>query len=467
MTIIERLKQLSEVGAVIRCPVMELLGGDHEPPVVVGEGEITVLTATSFAYALRGTPADTGYALRSLRRIEADPRDSRLRERLTMTTADGLELSGGWTIPKIHLPNDGRNWVFTGEIEALSLHENGAYEPGTEVAYLLPSQHRARVILRRFFPQRPCTAPEMRLTVLGSEVVFSLDDDANLLRVRVPATEALPATFTENWLGEPLRILFGQMIYPRFVARQSETWLMACIRPSPKWSQKSDACALWQGDNELVGSEEFWESYRRLLAYVAAPRDANGHPNFEANKITALYGEVIQAAHGSRWVWALTYASAVEAMVKLLGLAGQPRTDMDAAALAKFTEAVDEFRSYIDRWEGDPRLKEPAQNAASRMLKTSAAQGLRQLMREGWIKKDEFDAWDVLRNRVMHGSLVSPYSSAEEDKLLLDLAHLFHAMTRRLLAEVDPDSAAAAMPQNNSPCVVTDAGADRIGGGSS
>ncbi len=418
MTTVGHLKHLSEVGTVIPCPEMTLLASDHDPPVVIGEGEITVLTATSFGYTLRGTPEDVSHALRSLRRIDANPYDGLLRERLTVTTTDGLELMGGWTIPKVHVPNEGGPWVFTGEIEALSFHENGAYDPGTEVAYLLPRQHRARTILRRFFPRQECEQmPEMRLTMLGSEVVFTLDDEADLLLMRAPATEALRPTFTENWLGEPLRIMFGQLIYPRFVARQSDSWLMGWVRPSPKWSRDSDACALWQGEKELVDGEGFWESYRRLLAYVAATPGANGYPNPEANKVTELYGEVTQAAHGSRWVWALAYASAVEAMLKLLGLEGQPRTDMDAAALAQLTEAVDDFESYIDRWEGDPRLKEPAKNAAARMLKTSAVQGLRQLKREGWITKHEFDAWYTLRNRVMHGSLVSPYSSAEEDKL--------------------------------------------------
>lgn len=440
MTIVDRLKRLSEVGTVIPCSKMILLAGDHEPPVVVGEGEITVLTTTAFGYTLRGTPENVGHALRSLRRIDADPYNGLLRERLTVTTADGLELMGGWTIPNVHVPDQGGPWIFTGQIEAISFHENGVYEPGTEVAYLLPRQHRARIILRRFFPPRVGkVAPEMRLTVLGSEVVFVLDDEADLLLVWAPATEALRPTFTENWLGEPLRILFGQLIYPRFVSRQTEAWSMGWVRPSPSWSRESDACALWQGERELVDAEGFWESYRRLLAYVAAARGADGYPNFEANKVTDLYGEVIQAAHGSRWVWALTYASAVEAMVKVLGFEGHPRIDMDAAALAQLAEAVDDLKSYIDQWEGDPRLKEPAKSAAARMLKTSAVQVLRQLKREGWITKHEFDAWDTLRNRVMHGSLVSPYSGAEEDKLLLNLAHLFHALTRRLLTDVDPD----------------------------
>ncbi len=437
---VNRLKHLAEVGTVISCREMTLLAGDHDPPVVIGEGEITVTTATSFGYTIRGTPEDVGHALRSLRRIDANPYDGRLRERLTVITADGLAVMGGWTIPKVHLPNDGGPWIFTGEIDALSIHEQGVFEPGTEVAYLLPSQHRARIILRRFFPRQVCEQmPEMRLMVLGSEVVFTLDDESDLLLARASATEALPPTFTENWLGEPLRILFGQLIYPRFVARMSDTWFMGWVRPSPIWSQASDACALWQGEKELIDEEGFWQSYRRLLAYIASARTGDGNPNFEANKVTELYGEVTQAARGSRWVWALTYASAVEAMVKLLGLEGQPRADIDAAALAHLTEAVSDFRSYIDRWDGDPRLKEPAKNAAARMLKTSAVQGLRQLERGGWIAKHELNAWEALRNRVMHGSLVSPYSSAEEDKLLLDLAHLFHALTRRLLADVNPD----------------------------
>lgn len=64
----------------------------------------------------------------------------------------------------------------------------------------------------------------------------------------------------------------------------------------------SDACSLWQGDDELVNADGFWETFRRLLAYVAGARNERGDPNFEANKLTDLYVEVIQAACGSRWV---------------------------------------------------------------------------------------------------------------------------------------------------------------------
>lgn len=443
MTIVDRLKQLAELGAVISCSEMTLLAGDHDPPVVVGEGEIAVSTSTTFRYSLRGIPEDLGHAMRSLTRIHTDPYDDRLRERLTVTTAEGLSLMAGWTIPNVHIPDTDGPWHFTGEVDALSFLEDGHFEAGTEVAYLLPRQHRARVVLRRFFPEPTNRVlPEVRLSILGSEVVFTLDDDADLLLAWAPATDILPPTLTENWLGEPLRILFGQLIYPRFVSRRSKDRSMAWVRPSPAWSSNSDACALWQGDGEFIHRDGFWETYRRLLAYVASARGADGHANFEANKVTDLYGEIIQASHGSRWVWALTYASAVEGMLKLLGLEGTVRNDLTSDGLAKLKREVDEFKAHVDRWSGDPQLKQPAKDAAARVLRSSAKRSLRQLVQEGWITKDQLGAWTTLRNRVMHGSLVSPYSSAEEDKLLLDLAKLFHALTRRLLANVSPDTSA-------------------------
>ncbi len=438
MKISDHLKHLSQVGTVVACSNMTLLAGDDDPPIVIGTGEIRVLSTTSFGYTLHGTPSDFSHACRSLRRIEQDPYDSILRERLIVTTSDGLKLMAGWTIPDVHTPGDGSPWIWTGEIDALSFRQDGTPDPGTEVAYALPQKHRARIIFRRFFPIADDGGLRTKsLDVLGSKIVLTLDDDSDLLLLEAPESEMLKPPYAENWLGEPLRILFGQPIYPRFVIRRSRQDAMAWVRPSPAWSSDSDACALWQGSRAMVDGPGFWENYRRLLTFVARARDEQGHPNFEANKLTELYGEVMQAAHASRWIWALAYASAVEAVVKMLHLERVPPLEMDPRAFTDFKHAIGEFNIYIDKWQGDSRPKEPAKAAARRLLTTSTVQALRKLVADGSVSRDEFRAWESLRNRVMHGSLVSPYSSAEEDKLLLDLAGLFHALTRRLLTDVD------------------------------
>lgn len=207
---------------------------------------------------MRGTPSDIGHACRSLRRVEQDPYDTTLRERLTVTTADGLKLMAGWTIPDVHAPDDGSPWIWTGEIDALSFRQDGTSDPGTEVAYALPQKHRARIIFRRFFPFADDGGlPTKSLDVLGSKIVLTLDDDSDLLLLKAPESEMLKPPYAENWLGEPLRILFGQPIYPRFVIRRSRQDAMAWVRPSPAWSSDSDACALWQGSRAMVDGPGF------------------------------------------------------------------------------------------------------------------------------------------------------------------------------------------------------------------
>lgn len=439
MGFVERLRPYSVVGSVIPCPTMTLEAGDQEPPIVVGSGEIVIGSTTDFSYTMRGVPADFGHAMHSLNRRRHDPYDGLLRQRLTVMTADGVELHCGWTEAKVRVPDGQEEWFFEGEFEAISIVDPGPSKPGTDVAYLLPKHDRARIILRRFLaPLEGDGRATRSMTVLGTEVTVTLDDAADLLTISAPATAELPATFAEGWFGEPLRILFGQLIYPRFVQRRVGVLTHNWVRQSPEWSSVSNASALWQGERHLIDREQFWRSYARLLAYIAAQRDKDGHPNFEANKISELYGEVIQAAHGSRWVWALTFASAAEGLVEIISPRGSLRPDLASVDTADLRGEISRFKAHVDLWTGDPQLKEPAKRAASRMLETTAKIVLRQLRATGWITADQFKAWDTLRNQVMHGKLVSPYSSAQDDKLLLDLAGLLHAITRRIIAGIDP-----------------------------
>lgn len=441
MSLLDRLQRFAEVGTVIACPSMTLLAGDHELPVVVGSGEIVVNSTTSFRYRVQGMPEDLGHALRTLNRIHQAPYDGRLRERLEAVAEDGTRLHCGWTIPEVDPGERGEDWIFTGEFDAVTVNDDGPTSVFTNVAYLLPVHHTARIVLRRFFPKPGLDGQCVhRISVLGTDVTFTLDDEANTLLIHAPGTTQLPVTFAENWLGEPLRILFGQPIYPRLIARGTGTYVMNWIRPSPPWSTRADACALWQGEKALIDKDGFWTSYARLLAYIASARC------FEANPITELYGEVIQASDGSRWVWALTYASAVEGLVNLIFPRGSRRSDMAAREIEHLESEIKKFKAHVDLWAGDPRLKGPAKAAAARMLETSAAIGLRQLRDDGWITADQYEAWSALRNNVMHGKLVSPYSSAKDDKLLLDLSGLLHALTRRIIASVEPATGKTSVP---------------------
>jgi hypothetical protein len=132
----------------------------------------------------------------------------------------------------------------------------------------------------------------------------------------------------------------------------------------------------------------------------------------------------VSASRTSRWLYALAFASAVEGVINKICPPGENETsDQD--------ELVGAFKKHVDAWEPHcPAIKEQAKNAASRAVQTSASKTLRAMRDSGAVTRDQFKAWRRLRNDVMHGKLVSPYSSEQEDKLLLDLAGLLHAVTK-------------------------------------
>jgi hypothetical protein len=148
--------------------------------------------------------------------------------------------------------------------------------------------------------------------------------------------------------------------------------------------------------------------------------------NFEAHKITQLYEQVIQAARGTRWIWAMSFGSCIEGLAKMLEPPGRDRPDANA-------DAVTDLVKHINAWRGDDRLKKTAVDAVRRASKTTTIVGLRQLVAIGAINAMQLKAWEDIRHFVMHGNLISPYSSEDEDNKLLTLAEMMHALTQEIL----------------------------------
>jgi hypothetical protein len=61
--------------------------------------------------------------------------------------------------------------------------------------------------------------------------------------------------------------------------------------------------------------------------------------------------------------------------------------------------------------------------------------GLRDLVKRGVLDKSNEQAWSSVRHAVMHGNLISPWGTEEEDKRLLALTELVHRLTRELLRQ--------------------------------
>ena len=278
---------------------------------------------------------------------------------------------------------------------------------------------------------------ERVLEILGSIVLLAYEDLTGTFLITSSDSPELPAPYAENWLSEPLRIIFGQLIYPRLVARNfGGGRAQVQIRRSPALIRGARWAALWERVDAAEDTSVLWLHYVQLLALIARARDEDGRPNFEPHKITRLYEEIIQAALGSRWVWALTYASSIEALTKMLMAKDAKLKSPQAEA------AIEVLVKHIDTGPGDPHLKAIAVNAVRRTVANSTIKSLRNLKAAGVITEVQLFTWEKIRHAVMHGSLVSPYSSAEDDARLLSLAAMMHALTRELVRRSVAASAA-------------------------
>lgn len=437
MATLDRWAPFLQAPHTLRFPYLALRGRDHAPLILEGSGEVRVPSLTRFEYTLTGVPADLAYAMSALRRLRENPYDGLARFRLIGTDEDGLEWTLGYTAPDIEIGDDG-TWTVRGDLEGVipeMEREGVARESGTELAFVVPLDQPMAWALARFVVTPVAEGAPQRayeLDILGTKVRFAYAPSSGVLSVYAPHGDAFPPTYTENWLGEPLRILFGQLVYPRLVARNlGEGRTHVFIRRTPGFVRGAGWAALWAGDDLQLDKAGFWRLYADLLSFVATARDKRGEPNWEANKVTALYVEIIQAARGTRWVWALTFASAIEGLVRILAPRGTRHPKAD-------DEAIKALIEHIDAWPGEghkgvDRIKAIAKGAVQRSTELPAVQALRGLKDAGVIAEAQLKAWEEIRNAVMHGSLVSPYSSSDEDAKLMALAGLIHALTREIV----------------------------------
>ncbi|MBV7518865.1 hypothetical protein [Ensifer sp. ENS12] len=400
---------------------MVLLARDFEPPLAEGEGQLEFVSEHEFCYRMTGHPVELAHMFRAINRLQTDRYDGLNRFRLVMTDEDGREWSGGWTIPEFRSGEDG--WVFSGTCDGLSTFVKGPAtgESGAEARFLIPRSHDASIFLRRFVrgqDEADSSCAVRIIDVLGTPVRFAFDSEANLLSISAVHSPAMPAHMAENWFGEPLRILFGQLVYPRLVERRlPDGCSFLSVRQSPAWTVDSAWTALWIDDDRLTNDVDFFDLYAGLLTMIA--RDGG----WEGHSVTKFYEEVIQSADGSRWVMVLTLASSIEGVARLLVPRGTPRTDADQAA-------IDSLLAHIDLWSGAKRLKDAAENAVRGADLISTPRALLTLADGGVGTRPQVASWKKVRNSVMHGELVSPYSSEEDDQIFFELADLLRALTR-------------------------------------
>ncbi|WP_248465821.1 hypothetical protein [Pectobacterium versatile] len=424
MKTLKEWKYLLQWPNTISCSEMTLVGRDNDVPFAIGKGSFEIIDPHRFKYKLIGSFPNELSSLSRLQEALFNPYDELARFRLIFTDESGRKFNAGWTIPDITQMNSDE-WMCQGESDGLSIaisHENIIEHNSTELIYLFPKNSLAYA-----FFSKHCTSSH-HIEILGSKIDFEFESSSGLLSVMATTSLELPLTYTENWLGEPLRIMMGDLIYPMLVARNFPDGKSSVFfRRMSSLLNLSPWIALWRSENILEDNEKFWEMFKKLLNYIATTPDKYGQRYFESNKLTRHYEELIQAGMGSRWVWALTLASTVEALV----LEFYPRGMKDNSA---DIHAINSLSNHIKNWSGNNDLKSAAISAVKRKEQIPVSKALSIMRGKGEVFHEGVEAWNSIRNTVMHGSLISTYSDKEEDEKIINLANLVHCLTKKLIS---------------------------------
>jgi hypothetical protein len=326
---LDRWRPFLEAPKTIPLVHVELRGRDATPPLLAGTGEIRMNSLQDFSYGMTTTAGDPFAFLHALEHYRQNTYDGTARLRLFGRDAEGTEWSGGFTVPqKISFGS----WSIEGTLTALIVNEQlSTVTESTELVFYTNHLHPlVRVMARQ---------KQKRLEILGSVIEFTYENSNNVVSITASHSSQLPAPYTERWLSEPLRIMFGQPVQPRLLARNIGRKAIVFILAVPRLEVASWS-AFWT--DEGSSADDFFERYSQLLTMVALPGG-------ESRPVTRFYDELAQVARASHWVMALTLAGCTEGLASLL----RPR--MSASEFqdeVKWSEGADSLAEKIEKLEG-------------------------------------------------------------------------------------------------------------------
>lgn len=424
-------RKLLSFPRAIECVDMCLMGSDSEGDIFTGPGRIEIRSNTEIRFFMHGSTHDAGRAMRKMRAAKENFYDTCAQFRLLATDYRGIEWVGGWT--KIDFFCDhNRGWPLSGEISSLSTHATGPWVSdcsSVELLFVPPirlptteslcSDFRMgdRTVLTQAGPGRHS------LSVFGTTVDISYEPSGEALWVTARTSHQLRHPYAENWLAEPFRILLGGPVYPRMVSRNhgdgsADVWL----RSSPRFTSPSAIGLLHPSRAEHDHCLSFWRLYADILTFIANTGD------FEANLLTAYYDELARAQSGTRWILTLTLASTVEALA--VGLMNEKDRQSEFSP-----KLLTSMRTHICEWKEDDALRQRILSNLGLLKKRSVIKFMREMGAAGVVDAAHVQTWYDIRNSVMHGNLVEPWSSEEGDRHMNEMLTLAHRLTLARIAK--------------------------------
>ncbi|QZD73224.1 hypothetical protein [Pseudomonas sp. 3-2] len=432
--------RLLHLPLLIECPLMQVIGYDQEEPSFTGPGHISIKSRTEMEFVMHGTPADEAKALERVMLAFENPYVNLDQLRVFAVDYEGVEWNCGWVDVQIGETAKG-TWRLSGNIQGIMTMASGTRihpEPGVEVIYdaqlSIPIPLLSRKALRENAESPKSTsrqriAQQHQIEVEGGRVAFHRSWGDERLWITASGFQPCFSVFLENWVGEPLNLLFGQLIHPRLTARNmGDGSALIALRNVSDHTADAQVSSLLIAKDQRWHSERFWELYGQILSMIIRAGQNKAAPDLALHQLTQYYQEIAQATTGSHWVLCMTLASVIEGVANLMFppvrsvISGKENIDTWEASIRS-------LEVHVQEWEGDNKLRQRLMTSLRGARDKGVLHRLKSLVENGVIDKEHLNVWQKVRNSVMHGNLVSPWLTEELEQKLTRLTELAHRLS--------------------------------------
>lgn len=425
--------RLLQVPLLIECPSMQIIGYDHEEPLFTGPGHISIKSRTEMEFVMHGKPSDEQKAFQRLMHAFDNPYVNLDQLRVFAVDYEGVQWNCGWVDVQIGEVAQG-TWRLSGSMQGIMTTSSGTRvnaEPGVEVIYdaqlnvpipLLRREALRDSVASPLPPSKLGTGHQHLVEVEGGTVGFHQNRGDGRLWMTASGFEPSLCVFLENWVGEPLNLLLGQLIFPRLTARNMGNGTsMIALRVVSDHTADARISSLLPRD-QRHNSEQFWRLYGLILTMIIRAGKEKAEPDLALHQLTHYYQEIAQATTGSHWVLCMTLASVIEGVTKLMF----PAVESVPAVNNDWEASIRSLEAHVRDWKGESKLRQRLMDSLRGAREKGVVQKLKHLVNDKVVDKQHLDVWLSVRNNVMHGNLVSPWLTAELEKklkLLVELAH--------------------------------------------
>jgi hypothetical protein len=418
---------------------MKVIGYDHEEPLFLGPGHILIKSRTEMEFVMHGKPSDEQKAFQRLMHAFDNPYVNLDQLRVFAVDYEGVEWNCGWVDVQIGEIAQG-TWRLSGSIKGIITTTSGTRvypEPGVEVIYdaqlNVPIPLLRREVLRDSVaspkpPTKLGTGQQHLVEVEGGTVGFHQNQGDGRLWVTASGFVPSLCVFLENWVGEPLNLLLGQLVYPRLTARNmGNGTAMIALRVVSDHTADARISSLLSRD-QRQNSERFWRLYGLILTMIIRAEKEKAEPDLAPHQLTHYYQEIAQATTGSHWVLCMTLASVIEGVTNLMFPAVES-VSAENDEVDDWEAAIRSLEAHVREWKGESKLRQRLMSSLQGARVKGVVQKLKSLVADNVVDKEHVDVWLSVRNSVMHGNLVSPWLTAELEKKLKLLVELTHRLS--------------------------------------